>query len=220
MGTRLEELDLQMFNLFGKPKKEENTPLESIQKLRQTLDTLEKREAHLQKKIDKETTVARANVKKNRRAALMAVKRKKVYEKQMDQLMGSRMTLETQIMALEQAQTNMEVFNAARMGAQGLAKAHNNMNVDEVDDEIGSALSQPIGMGADLYDDDLEAELDDLEQGMIDEQFLDVGAPSTSLPAGRVADPAMPSAPSHVPVAAAETDEERELRELEASMMA
>merc|ERR1711991_1091608 len=132
-------------------------------------------------------------------------------------------------MALEQAQTNMEVFNAARMGAQGLAKAHNNMNVDEVDDvmdditeqlqvadEIGSALSQPIGMGADLYDD----ELDDLEQGMIDEQFLDVGAPSTSLPAGRVADPAMPSAPSHVPVAAAETDEERELRELEASMMA
>ena len=187
----------------------------------------------MQKKIDKETTVARANVKKNRRAALMAVKRKKVYEKQMDQLMGSRMTLETQIMALEQAQTNMEVFNAARMGAQGLAKAHNNMNVDEVDDvmdditeqlqvadEIGSALSQPIGMGADLYDDDLEAELDDLEQGMIDEQFLDVGAPSTSLPAGRVADPAMPSAPSHVPVAAAETDEERELRELEASMMA
>merc|ERR1712065_53259 len=108
------------------------------------------------------------------------------------------MTLETQIMALEQAQTNMEVFNAARMGAQGLAKAHNNMNVDEVDDVMG----------------------DDLEQGMIDEQFLDVGAPSTSLPAGRVADPAMPSAPSHVPVAAAETDEERELRELEASMMA
>ncbi|KNC51578.1 charged multivesicular body protein 4a [Thecamonas trahens ATCC 50062] len=219
-----------MFNLFGK-KKAEPTPRDSIIKLRETLDTLDKREAHIESKINKELATAKKYSKTNRRQALAALKRKKVYENQLNQLAGSRMTLEQQIMSLEMASTNVQVLEAARAGAAGLRQAHNNMTIDDVEDtldevreqqdiaaEIGEALSQPLG-GLDMDEDDLEAELEAMEQQALDDEFLGVEAPSTSLPS--VALPATPNVPTHTPVAAAgETDEERELRELEASMMA
>ena len=52
--------------LFGKAKKAP-PPSESIQKLRDTLTTLEKREDYLQKKCDMEMENARKNASKNRR---------------------------------------------------------------------------------------------------------------------------------------------------------
>lgn len=58
-------------NLFGKAKKAPS-PKESIIRLRETLDMLEKRERFLQVKIDNEVAVAKANVHKNKRGKCAA----------------------------------------------------------------------------------------------------------------------------------------------------
>jgi len=63
--------------LFGK-KKTAPSPKESISKLRETVDMLEKREQFLQKKCDQQTAEAKKYMQqKNKRAALMCLKRKK-----------------------------------------------------------------------------------------------------------------------------------------------
>jgi len=54
--------------LFGR-QKAAPSPRESISKLRDTLDMLEKREDFLQKKIDKELLLAKQNASKNKRGA-------------------------------------------------------------------------------------------------------------------------------------------------------
>ncbi len=52
--------------LFGRAKKAP-TPKDSIQKLRETLEMLEKREEFLQKKMDREIVIAKQNATKNKR---------------------------------------------------------------------------------------------------------------------------------------------------------
>lgn len=61
---------LRKMNLFGKAKKKE-TPKDSIMKLKETLSMLEKRESHLNKKIDAEIASAKANATKNKRAGML-----------------------------------------------------------------------------------------------------------------------------------------------------
>jgi charged multivesicular body protein 4 len=50
--------------------------------------------------------------------------------------------------------------------------------------EISDAISQPVGMGLDLDEDELAAELDQLEQEELDAKLLDTEkVPTTQLPA-------------------------------------
>nr|XP_006823649.1 PREDICTED: charged multivesicular body protein 4b-like [Saccoglossus kowalevskii] len=65
----------------------------------------------------------------------------------------------------------------------------------ELADEISTAISQPTGFGQDIDDDDLLAELEELEQEELDEKLLDVGpspvdnlpsVPSEALPKAKV----------------------------------
>jgi len=207
--------------LFEK-KKQAPPPKESIAKLRETLDMLEKREQFLQKKMDKEVGEAKKYMQqKNKRAALMCLKRKKTYESQMEKIAGARMTIEQQVMTLEGANVSLEAMNAMKMGAQSMKSIHKDMNIDQVDDtmdeireqmdianEINEAISQPLG-GDVLDEDELLAELEDLEQESLDEQLLGTKTPVA----------AMPSAPTKAPVKKkAVIDEDAELAALEASM--
>jgi len=211
--------------LFGK-KKTAPSPKESISKLRETVDMLEKRELFLQKKCDQQTTEAKKFMQqKNKRAALMCLKRKKTYEAQIEKLAGARMTIETQVMTLEGANVNLEAMNAMKMGAASMKTIHRDMNIDRVDDtmeeireqmdianEISDAISQPLG--GEVYDeDDLLSELEELEQSSLDEQLL--GLESTTTPAQK-----LPSAPTKAPAAKQPAvDEDEELKALEASMV-
>lgn len=54
-------------NLFGKAKPKGVAPKDAMNKLRETMEVLEKREAFLQSKIDNETKIAKANASKNKR---------------------------------------------------------------------------------------------------------------------------------------------------------
>ncbi|KAG0043102.1 ESCRT-III subunit protein snf7 [Gryganskiella cystojenkinii] len=202
---------------FG--RKAKVTPKDSIVELRNTLQMLEKRETFLQTKIDNELKIAKANATKNRRAALMALKRKKQFEGQIEKISGSRLTIETQVMAIENANVNLETMKAMRAGAEAMKGIHGAMDINKVDqtmeeirdqmelaNEISDVISQPVG-GIEMDDDELMAELDELEQQELDSKLMETERPPQM---------GLPSVPNHEPEE--EDEDEAELRELRESM--
>uniref|UniRef100_A0A3Q1GHR0 Charged multivesicular body protein 4Bb n=1 Tax=Acanthochromis polyacanthus TaxID=80966 RepID=A0A3Q1GHR0_9TELE len=136
------------------------SPQEAIQKLRETEEMLTKKQEFLEKKIEQELQIAKKNGTKNKRAALQALKRKKRYEKQLAQIDGTLSTIEFQREALENANTNTEVLKNMGFAAKAMKSAHENMDIDKVDDlmqditeqqelaqEISDAISKPVGFG-------------------------------------------------------------------------
>lgn len=197
--------------MFGRSEKAAPvTTGEAIQKLRETEEMLNKKQDFLEKKIEVEMTAARKNAKTNKRAALQALKRKKRYEKQLQQIDGTLSTIEMQREALESANTNTAVLTTMNDAAKALKKANNELDVDKVHDmmddiaeqqdvakEISEAISNPVAFGGEFDEDELEAELDALgdeleleEQEELDKQLLDVGpAVPTTLPEVPTAEP-------------------------------
>ncbi|XP_041835041.1 charged multivesicular body protein 4b isoform X2 [Melanotaenia boesemani] len=180
------------------------TPQDAIQRLRETEEMLAKKQEFLEKKIEHELLTAKKNGTKNKRAALQALKRKKRYEKQLTQIDGTLSTIEFQREALENANTNTEVLKNMGFAAKAMKAAHENMDIDKVDDlmaditeqqevaqEISDVISRPVGFGEDYDEDELLAELEDLEQEELDKNLLEIegkedvplpSVPSTSLP--------------------------------------
>ena len=124
-------------NLFGKAKTKD-TPKDAILRIRDSLEMLEKREKFLNLKIENEVKIAKANATKNKRGisflligkvALMALKRKRALEDQINKIMGSRMTLETQVMAIENANINLETMNAMKAGADAMKNIHGSLYI-------------------------------------------------------------------------------------------
>ncbi|CAG8563424.1 14006_t:CDS:2 [Funneliformis caledonium] len=182
---------MQLFFSRQKPKADAKS---AIVRLRETLDMLGKRESHLQSKIDAELKNAKSNAATNKRAALMALKRKKQYENQIEKISGARITIEAQVMAIENANVNLETIKAMEKGAEAMKAIHNNMDMNKVDDtmdsireqidladEISNAISAPM-IGIDLDDDELTAELEELEQEVLDSQLLGADAPPVTVP--------------------------------------
>lgn len=206
-------------NLFGRKsappvRATPQATADTIRKIREQLDTLEKRELHIEKKIGLQLEEAKKkSAGKDKRGAIFALKRKKMFEAEIEKLQGARMTLETQVMTLESAHVNMETFQALRSGANQMKAIHGQMNVDTVDnimddiqeemataDEIGRAISQPLG--STLYDDDeLEEELRMMEELGLEEEALK--EPAYAQPTPAVAAAAAAAAQPPAPVAAA-----------------
>merc|ERR1711977_310088 len=198
--------------MFGKGDKDKAmTTGEAIQKLRENEEMLMKKQEHLEKKVETEVSTARKNAKTNKRVALAALKRKKRYEKQLQQLDGTLTTLEQQREALESANTNTAVLRTMNAAAKALKKSHADMDIDQVHDmmddiaeqqdvarEISEAISNPVAFGQEFDDDELEAELNELEaeteieeQAELEKQLLDV-EPTKVLPDVPKAEPAKP----------------------------
>ncbi|XP_073324339.1 charged multivesicular body protein 4b [Pagrus major] len=200
------------------------TPQEAIQKLRETEEMLAKKQDFLEKKIDQELTTAKKNGTKNKRAALQALKRKKRYEKQLAQIDGTLSTIEFQREALENANTNTEVLKNMGYAAKAMKAAHENMDIDKVDDlmaditeqqevaqEISDVISRPVGFGEDYDEDELMAELEELEQEELDKDLLGIeGAEDVPLPS--VPSTSLPSRPAKKK----EEEDEEDMADLEA----
>uniref|UniRef100_A0A9I9CJQ3 Vacuolar protein sorting-associated protein 32 homolog 2 n=1 Tax=Cucumis melo TaxID=3656 RepID=A0A9I9CJQ3_CUCME len=227
-----------MFNrLFGKPKQEANA-LATLEKLSETLEMLEKKENVLVKKAAAEVERAKEFTRvKNKResihshcnlfpAAIQCLKRKRLYEQQIEQLGNFQLRIHDQMIMLEGAKATTETVDALRTGASAMKAMQKATNIDDVDktmDEINEqtenmkqiqeALSAPIGAAADFDEDELEAELEDLESAELEEQLLQPAstapAAPVSVPAGRV--PARPAPQKR-------TAEEDELAALQAEM--
>eukprot|EP00246_Nothoceros_aenigmaticus_P000575 TRINITY_DN10843_c0_g1_i1.p1 TRINITY_DN10843_c0_g1~~TRINITY_DN10843_c0_g1_i1.p1 ORF type:complete len:220 (+),score=79.11 TRINITY_DN10843_c0_g1_i1:382-1041(+) len=209
-----------MFNrLFGRPK-EEPSALSTLDKLSETLEMLEKKEKVLQKKIASEIEKAReATRQKNKRAAIQCLKRKKLYEVQVEQLGNFQLRIHDQMIMLEGAKATTETVDALRSGATAMKAIQKATNIDDVDktmDEINEqtenmkqiqeALSTPIGAAADFDEDELEAELEELEGAELDDALLTPAAP-TPLPAAPYRPPQRPPPQKVAPQSSAEEDE-------------
>ncbi|KAM9828375.1 charged multivesicular body protein 4b-like [Syngnathus typhle] len=209
----------KIFGGGGKGNRGPN-PQEAILKLRETEDMLTKKQDYLEKKIEQELQTAKKNGTKNKRAALQALKRKKRYENQLGQIDGTLSTIEFQREALENANTNTEVLKNMGFAAKAMKSAHENMDIDKVDDlmqditeqqelaqEISDAISKPVGFGEDLDEDELLAELEELEQEELDNNLLDVESEDVTLP--NVPSTSLPTRP-----AAKKEDEEDDMGDL------
>jgi len=209
--------------------------VDAIQKLGETEELLVKRRNLLEKKIEQEMERAREFTRtKNKRAALMALKKKKLYENQLEAVENNIMRVNEQQMMLENQRTTVETVAALSNAAKASKQTMHEMkieNVDKVLDEINDqtdqmeqiqqAMGQPIGSAADIDEDDLLNELEEMEQEQLDEQLM---APA-AVPSARVAQPEaaerLPEAPTGRAKAAAparkvKTQEEIEYDELEA----
>ena len=208
--------------LFGGGKSDSKapTPAEAIQRLRGVEEMLMKKQEFLEHKVEQELALAKKNGTKNKRVALQALKRKKRYEKQLQQIDGTLTTIEFQREALENANTNTEVLKIMGYAAKALKNAHE-MDVDQVHDlmdevqeqqeianEISDAISNPVGFDRDFDEAELAKELEELEQEELDEQLLAVGPSAAELPNPPVAEPSRPA--KHV------EEEDNDMKELAA----
>lgn len=182
----------------SKSRKGGPSPQEALFRLRETEEMLTKKQEYLEKKIEHELATARRHGTKNKKAALQALKRKKRLEKHLTQIDGTLSTIEFQREALENSHTNTEVLKNMGYAAKAMKTIHKNMDVDKIDDlmqdineqqdvaqEISDAISRPVGFGEEFDEDDLLAELEELEQEDLNKHMAKVtlpSVPSTKLP--------------------------------------
>ena len=159
--------------------------------------------------------------------ALFALKRRKLYEAELDKIANIKMTLETQVMNLESAQQNIETFKAMDAAKGAMADIRKVTDIDKVDDlmdgikeemeladEISNALAQPIDPLM-QDEDDLLAELEELAVEDAEAQLLQ--QPAATVTTRQEEYPAVPS--SKLPtITNATKEEEEELRQLEAEL--
>ncbi|KAG6589968.1 Vacuolar protein sorting-associated protein 32-like 1, partial [Cucurbita argyrosperma subsp. sororia] len=178
---------------FSEVRRSESNALATLDKLNETLEMLEKKENVLLKKAATEVEKAKDYTRaKNKRAAIQCLKRKRLYEQQIEQLGNFQLRIHDQMILLEGAKATTETVDALRTGAAAMKAMQKATNIDDVDktmDEINEqtenmkqiqeALSNPIGAAADFDEDELEAELEELEGAELEEQLLQ---PATTAP--------------------------------------
>eukprot|EP00026_Physarum_polycephalum_P017129 Phypoly_transcript_18237.p1 GENE.Phypoly_transcript_18237~~Phypoly_transcript_18237.p1 ORF type:complete len:239 (+),score=57.24 Phypoly_transcript_18237:101-718(+) len=203
-----------MASLFKKAQKKP-TPEQAISHMKDTLATLDKRIDFLEHKIQNEENEAKRYVAmKNKRGALMCLKKKKLMQAQIEKLSGASLTLHTQLAAIENSKVTSEIIGAMHLGATVMKDQTKHINADKVDNlmadiedqmeihrEISDAISQSFGMQFD--EDELDAELEALEEENLNETLGVVNVPQV-----KVAKPAR----------SVEEEEEEELRKLEMSL--
>ncbi len=197
---------------------------DAIIKLRDSIEIIDKKISA----NDKRVLALEAEVKEcvktgNKPKAMAILKKKKLLTDSNVSLESQKMNLELQCMEIENLNMNKEIINSFQTSTNLIKKFHKANDIDKVEDmmdsfaenmddlrQVTAALSRPI---VTVDEDELEAELDGLMQEDIDKQLLEVSG-------GAV--PEMPSVPAtKIPTTtgvAAESEDDREIRELMASM--
>ncbi|VDK36768.1 unnamed protein product [Taenia asiatica] len=171
--------------LFGAPKKSVNhdTATEALQAAEEQLN---KKQLFLEKKINEEIAKAKQFGLKNKRAALECLRKKALYEKQLELNDGALMKLQAQRNALDSALMNKNILDTMKTVNSAMKNIHKDMDVDKVHDlmdnvneqqeianEIAAAISMPTG--TDLVDEDeLLRELEELTEEDVAKKLLDV----------------------------------------------
>ncbi|KAL6193581.1 hypothetical protein ACLB2K_034665 [Fragaria x ananassa] len=212
--------------LLGKHKKDEShgaLTRKSLEKLNEQLQMLEQQEKVLERKAAAELEKAKTfNNAKNRKAALRCLKMKKRYEEQIEIQANTQLRIHDQMILLEGAKATTETVGALRTGAAAMKAMQKATKIDDVDKvmdenneqtdnmkQIQEALANPIGY--DFDEDELEAELEELEAAELEDDLLQPVTTSTSTSAAPVQVPAgvrQPSTARRVPEKpSAEVDE-------------
>jgi len=142
--------------------------------LASTLELCEKREAHVTRLVAREVEAARAHAAaNNRKAALEAMKRKKLHDKELERLSAQKLSLMQQEQTLHALKFNNVVITTQQNGAAAIErevkKVKGAEGVDKVLDRLEEALdeagdvlgasSRVMGEAAGLDDDELLEEV-------------------------------------------------------------
>lgn len=179
------------------------------------------REEHIERKVEAMVKEAKLKLaKKDKKGALFAMKRKKLYEQEIDKIQNVKMTLETQVINLESASQNAQTFKAMEQGTKTMKKIRTDVGIEKVDDvmdeikeemELASEINQAIAQPVDPFladDDELLEELNALEEQDLEAELL------KPTPAAPISLPDVPDAK----LPALEKQEEEDLRKLEAEL--
>ena len=148
-----------------------------IHNTKNTIQMLQKKVSHNEKKLQLEVNNAKLCISnKNKSKALIHLRRKKLLEKQINNLYGQIMNLEQQCISLEGLKMNQQVVNTMKTTSNTMKELNKSMDVDKVDnimsdiqdniddiEEVNQMLSNPIGDATTFDDDELLAELDEME---------------------------------------------------------
>lgn len=216
-----------MWKWFSGSPSRKDAAKEAIVDMREKIDMLEKRQRHLLNQMEEQEKEAKKFVSTNKKRAMVALRKKKQFEKQLEATEGQQEKLQQQLYAIEDSKVNAEMLRTMAKGASAMKEIHGNMNIDKVDatmddirdqialgNELNEAMTRPLGN--ELDEDELEEQLAELEQEELDARMTHVGnAPQHNLPGAEKA-----SAEHEHPAAVTEDeeDEEEELRRLQAEM--
>ncbi|KAI0787166.1 vacuolar-sorting protein SNF7 [Irpex lacteus] len=209
---------------FGGRRDAKQSSRDAIVTLRQQLQMLEKKEEHIQKKIDEDLKKAKANAVSNKAVATVALKSKKAKEIELERLQATRFQLEMQINTLESASFNAETMAAMKKASSALKDIHGKLTIDKVDatmadiqeqtqlaNEVSEAISAPQYAGVEIDDDELKRELADLEQDELNDRLAGAEHVPIHHPGGM-------SRVEEKSKQAEEEDEEAELKRLQAEL--
>jgi len=118
-------------------------------------------------------------------AAIQCLKKKKLYETQIEQLSNFQLRVHDQIIMLESAKATTDTVDALRSGSSAVKAIQQSLYIDDIENaidaaneqtenmrQIQEALATPVGASADFDEDELEAELEDLEEEELEEEEL------------------------------------------------
>merc|ERR1712176_528664 len=180
------------------------------------------REEHIQKKVEMMTDEAKKKLAKgDKKGAVFSMKKKKMYEGELDKISNVKMTLETQVMNLESAAQNIETVKTMKQGTTTMQKIRTDIGIDDVDNvmddikqememaqEINDAIGQPVDPLL-TDDDELLEELNALEASDLETQLL---APPTKTSLDELSLPTVPD----TKLPAVSNKEDEDLKKLEA----
>ncbi|KAI8475511.1 MAG: component of the ESCRT-III complex [Monoraphidium minutum] len=204
--------------------------IDAMQSLSEREEQLEKKKLLLERKINDEMDRARAFTREKKKSqALMCLKKKKMYEQQLERLDALVSRVIEQKHMLEEQQTTLGVLSDMAAATKAQKKTMSEMKIENIDNtleeiqEVGEqmraineAVAQPVGLFQDMDEDALLGELAELEQEELDSQLLEPAAvPTTKAPA---AGQALPSVPTTAAKAKSKTQEELELEALQSEM--
>mmetsp|Transcript_2612 Transcript_2612/g.3990 ORF Transcript_2612/g.3990 Transcript_2612/m.3990 type:complete len:212 (+) Transcript_2612:503-1138(+) len=146
---------------------------------------LDKQERHLEKQMEEaKRTALQKSRKGNKKAAMFQLKRKKMFEKRLNQLYGQRENVERLINAMEVVAFNKQNIERLKAGKIALEQTIKEVDVDNVEemmedikesvdmaDEIGEAMSRSLG-NEEYDEEDLEKELEDLQNEEMEAEML------------------------------------------------
>ena len=217
-----------MWKLFGGKKKTKEEaqpkkdPMETVKHLDERINDIEKRTKVLENK--NKGVVGEALGKKkagDKRGAVLALKKKKMYDQEINKLGGMRILMEQQKMAIESSMTNQDIFSALSEGATQIESLQNQAGIekfedlkDKIEEQMQSKQEIDEFLGGIALEDEDEL-LDELEELEALEAEKDMDLENAGVGAIDIGE-----GPAPVPVAkiGGKTQEQLEEEKLEAMM--
>jgi len=177
-------------SLFGNKNKKNiavtNNNMLVINNLRDKIEILNQRNKYIEEKISEALKEAKIKLEnKNKNSALLSLKRKKMFEEEIEKNNGILLVLENQIFTLEGSSMNKQLVDSMKLGQSTIKKIHTEMDpskienlMDDINESnenhktIQNAMAQPI---RDMYNDaELLEELEELVNNDIND-INDIG---------------------------------------------